>query len=351
MREPCVVSFSGGCDSSLVLAAAVDVARKHGLSMPIPLSIRVRDDAASDEREWQELVVRHLGLSEWITLEVGEELDCIGELAQSVLLRHDVLWPANAHFHMPQLEQAAGGSLVTGIGGDEVFGPSGWQPLRLVLARKTRPKPRDVLRLAAALAPVAVRSRMVSHRAKLKLDWLQPEAQREVVAALARGTASEPLGWRGRFEWVLGNRPLQLGLESLELLGRDYDTLVQHPLLDPAFVGSLASLPAPARFTSRDAALETLFADLLPAAVVSRRTKAVFTAPLWGEASRSFAAEWDGSGVDAELVAVETLMRRWRAEQEPGPYTLLQSLWLLSDRASIGDSREHVLDGLGKARP
>ena len=80
-----MVSFSGGCDSSLVLAAAVDSARRHGLPAPVPLTVRVRGDVASDEREWQELVVRHLGLSEWIRLEVSEELDCVGDLAQSVL--------------------------------------------------------------------------------------------------------------------------------------------------------------------------------------------------------------------------------------------------------------------------
>ena len=348
-REPCVVSFSGGCDSSLVLGAAVDAARRHGLPLPVPLTIRVRDDAASDEREWQELVVRHLRLSEWLTLETDEDLDCIGELAQSVLLRHGVLWPANAHFHIPQLEHAAGGSLVTGIGGDEIFGPSGWEALRLVLARKRRPTPRDALRMAAALAPVAVRARIVAHRAELELDWLQPAARREVVAALARGAASEPVGWRRRFEWLLGQRPLQLGLESLDLLGGDYGAAVLHPLLDPVFVASIASLPAATRFLDRNAALETLFANLLPPALLSRRTKAVFTAPLWGEPSRSFAADWDGSGVDPELVAVEKLRRRWRVEQEPGPHTLLQSLWLSSGRASARDGREQVLDGMGKA--
>ena len=224
----------------------------------------------------------------------------------------------NAHFHVPQLEHAAGGALATGIGGDEIFGPSGWQALRLVLARKARPTPRDALRLAAAVAPVSVRTCVVERRAKLELDWLQPEARREVVAALARDAASEPVGWRRRFGWVLGHRSLRLGLESLALLGRDYGVRVRHPLLDPGFLASLASLPASARFTSRNAALETLFADLLPAALVSRRTKAVFTAPLWGEASQSFATEWDGTGVDPELVAVESLMQRWRVERQPG---------------------------------
>src|SRR5262245_27960985 len=97
-RPPCVVSFSGGCDSSLVLAAATETARREGLPLPIPITVRVAGDAESDERWWQELVIRHLALPDWTRVEVGDDLDCIGPLAQSVLLRHGVLSPANVHF-------------------------------------------------------------------------------------------------------------------------------------------------------------------------------------------------------------------------------------------------------------
>src|SRR5687768_13796753 len=40
MRPPCVVSFSGGRDSSAVLAIAAHVARREGLPLPIPVSLR-----------------------------------------------------------------------------------------------------------------------------------------------------------------------------------------------------------------------------------------------------------------------------------------------------------------------
>ena len=58
LRPPCVVSFSGGRDSSLVLAAAVAVARSEGLAAPIPITVRFPASAESDEQEWQERVVR-----------------------------------------------------------------------------------------------------------------------------------------------------------------------------------------------------------------------------------------------------------------------------------------------------
>ncbi len=42
-RAPCLVSFSGGRDSSAVLAVATRVARRHGLPPPVPATNRFRD--------------------------------------------------------------------------------------------------------------------------------------------------------------------------------------------------------------------------------------------------------------------------------------------------------------------
>src|SRR5262249_43004262 len=86
-RPPCVVSFSGGRDSSLILALATDVARREGLPPPVPLTVRPRGDADAEEHEWQERVVRHLGLDDWERVAIGEELDCIGPEARKILLR------------------------------------------------------------------------------------------------------------------------------------------------------------------------------------------------------------------------------------------------------------------------
>ncbi len=139
-RAPCVVSFSGGRDSSLVLALAVDAARREGLPLPIPVTVRPAGDPDPEEAQWQELVVRRLGLEDWERVEIGEELDCVGPEAQRILLRHGILWPANVHFHLPQLERAAGGSVLTGVGGDEVFSSSGWARVRLLLAAGRGPR-------------------------------------------------------------------------------------------------------------------------------------------------------------------------------------------------------------------
>ncbi len=94
-RQPCTVSFSGGRDSSAVLAFATYVARKHGLDEPIPLTLRF-PSTPRDESRWQELVVAHLGLREWERIEVTVELDVLGDLACVGLTEHGLLWPANA---------------------------------------------------------------------------------------------------------------------------------------------------------------------------------------------------------------------------------------------------------------
>jgi asparagine synthase (glutamine-hydrolysing) len=333
-RPPCVVSFSGGRDSSLVLALAVDVARRERLPPPIPVTVRPAGDADPEEAGWQELVVTQLGIDDWVRVEIGEELDCVGVEAQRVLLRHGVLWPANVHFHLPQLKRAAGGSVLTGVGGDEVFSSSGWARARLVLGGRVRPEPRDALRLGAALAPAAVSKRLLATRIGVDLDWLRPAAQREVIAAVASEAATEPVGWRQRFDWLVGLSYLGVGTRSLDILASDWDVEMHHPFLDTAFVGSLASLPRARRFSDRTEALATFFGNLLPAGLESRSSKAVFTETLWGDPSREFVAVWDGSGVDAEIVDVDALRRRWQVDGAIGPHSLLQSIWLARERAT-----------------
>jgi asparagine synthase (glutamine-hydrolysing) len=331
-RPPCVVSFSGGRDSSLVLAVAAEVARREGLPPPIPLTVRPSGDGDHEEHGWQERVVGHLALDEWIRVEIGDELDCVGPEAQRLLLRHGILWPANAHFHLPQLRHAVGGSVLTGIGGDEVLSSSGWERPRLLLLRRVRPEPRDVLRVGMALAPERAKRRVIASRHSVELEWLTHDAQSEINAALAREAASEPLGWRKRFAWLLRLRYLEVGTRSLDFLAADSNVEVHHPFLDRTFVGTLAGLTRGRRFTDRTEALSQLFPGVLPVGLESRSSKAVFAETLWGSFSRSFASSWDGSGVDPAVVDVDALRRRWQIEREAGPHSLLQSLWLARAR-------------------
>jgi asparagine synthetase B (glutamine-hydrolysing) len=344
LRPPCLVSFSGGRDSSVVLAVASRVARREGLELPVPATNRFPSVAAADEDEWQEHVVADLGLTEWARLEHSDELDCLGPVAAGVLRRHGLLWPFNAHFHVPLLRLASGGSLLTGIGGDEVLGESSWSETAELLKARRRPSARDVRRLAFATAPPVLRRQVLARRLSLPYGWLRPQARRVVAAAWARQNAAEPVRWVSHVRWVQRFRYLRVGAASLQLLAADDDVHLVHPFLDPGFADAVASLPRSARFIGRTALMQRMFGGAISEELLARSTKASFDAAFWSTASREFAAGWDGSGVDPELVDVDALRDEWATgTPDPRSFTLAQSAWLAAC-GSLGDRVQHLGD-------
>jgi asparagine synthetase B (glutamine-hydrolysing) len=335
-RPPCLVSFSGGRDSSAVLAVATATARREGLPLPIPATNVFPGAPATDECEWQERVVSHLGLEDWVRLEHDDELDCIGPLATNVLRRHGLVFPFNAHFHVPLLRLAAGGSVLTGIGGDEALSPSSWSRVVDVLRGRVRPEPRDILRVGFALSPQVVR-RLILRRCELgpAYAWLKPEARRAFTSDLAAQAATEPLTWAAHCDWVRRMRYLRIGLGTLRLLAADDDVQISHPFLDRGFANALAAMPRDERFSSRTAAMHALFGMLLPTEILERSSKTGFDEAFWGKPSRAFAAAWDGKAVDEELIDAEALAVEWAsAEPDPRSFLLVQSVWLAQERRS-----------------
>jgi asparagine synthetase B (glutamine-hydrolysing) len=327
-RAPCLVSFSGGRDSSAVLAVAAAVARREALPLPVPVTHRFPAAAGTEESDWQELVVRHLGLDDWLRVELSSELDAVGPVAAAVIARHGLLWPCNSYFHDPIFAAAAGGAVLTGIGGDEAFMGSRWDRAAAVLNGRARPVPRDVLRVGFALAPRTVKGRLLRRGLPELFPWLRPAARREVEAWIVADAAAEPLAYRRRLRQLYGSPPLRVGLQGLAALAADHDVRLSHPLHDPRFLATLAARPGEHRARTRSESMEALVGDLLPAEVLRRSTKSHFAEVLWGPASRELAATWEGDGVDPELVDVERLRLMW-AERLPETQTitLLQSVW------------------------
>ena len=328
-RSPCAVSFSGGLDSSVVLALAVGVARERGLPDPVPVSLRFPGVASTQESEWQELVVSHLGLSDWQRVEIGGELDFLGEAARAGLAAHGLLWPANAHFHVPVFAWAGGGSVLTGLDGDGLFRGWRWQRARAALAHSGGAEPRDALRILLASAPAPLRGAGIFTRLPARHPWLLPAAGLRLRARLAVETGNEPSRWDARIKWYARQRYLKLGIHSLALLAHAHDVQVVHPLLDPGVLATLAARGGRAGYGTREQAMSGLFGPLLPRELFARRTKGEFGAALWGEQARAFAAGWDGRGLDLDLIDPEALARAWQAENPPlAAATLLQAAWL-----------------------
>jgi asparagine synthase (glutamine-hydrolysing) len=325
---PCFVSFSGGRDSSAVLAAAVSAARREGLPLPVPATNVFPDAPRSSEAEWQELVIRRLGLDEWVRLEIRDELDCVGPLAKGILERHGLLWPFNTHFHAPLLRVAHGGTLLTGIGGDELLGTSQWARAAAVLSGAARPGLRDLPRTVVALAPYAVRREVLRRRFPVdtRLPWLTAEANRELLCRSADDLAREPLGWSRRWRSWSDRRETQIGLRSLELVAEDCGARIEHPLTDPGFVVSVARVAARRRLHDRTAVLRAVFSPILPGPVIERSSKAAFDSVFFGPASRglSLISAQELSGL--ETVDGAALRDQWSGDSpDPHSYLLLQA--------------------------
>ena len=78
-----------------------------------------------------------------------------------------------------------------------------------------------------------------------------------------------------------------------------------------------------------------LVGDLLPHALLNRSTKARFDEVFWTEHSRELVADWQGEGVDPEIVDLDRLREEWSSPTpEAHTFTLLQSVWLTRARAA-----------------
>src|SRR5699024_7134003 len=81
------VLFSGGRDSSALLALAVHVARREGLPEPLPVIVRHPDSPESDEREWQDLVLDHLDVPDHVVIEMRGDQGLLAEVARGAIRR------------------------------------------------------------------------------------------------------------------------------------------------------------------------------------------------------------------------------------------------------------------------
>ncbi len=350
-RTPCLVTLSGGRDSSAVLAVAVHVARREGLPLPVPISVRFDQAPGTSEPEWQELVVRHLQLQDWEILEVGDELDLVGPRATRLLLRHGVRHPAHACLFALQLERARNGSLLTGLAGDTVFGSWRYWQLIDVLALRRRPTAHDLLLAGYGLSPGPLR-RVAAHSRIPSRPWLTPTASAYLRGRVGDEAARAPRSFAAHLAVRQRARSLQASVATMQILARDEEAVAFDPLCDPSFVVSLAHAGGRTGLGSRTAIMRMLFGDLLPEELISRSDKARFPFAYFRAPTREFARSWSGEGLPTELVDAERLRATW-LELLPNGYsaTALQQAWLVSQRGGLGDEPNGVGQEIEASRP
>ena len=338
-RTPCLVAFSGGRDSSALLAMATHVARSHGLELPVPITFRFDQHSDTWESEWQEQMVRHLGLDNWEVFPIRSELDSLGPMACEVLGRHGLYWPSNSHSIIPLLKAAASGALIHGNGGDELF-TSLIKTKEMSLTQIFRAFPlHRALRVApVAILPTPLRIR-AQYRRGMRLPWLRLSARREVMRVFVANSLQRVRGQRHYLELMNDSRYLELARAILMVLARDAGVELCQPFLDPRFFNAVLAQVPEEGYPSRNAALQAFFGDLLPETVAQRTTKAKFTEVFWGPASREFARRWDGTGLDNSLIDPERLKREWsKGRPDARSNTSLHAAWLASQgRSDLSD--------------
>jgi hypothetical protein len=331
LEPPCVIGFSGGRDSSALLAVAMRVSRREGLDAPIPVTKVYPDVPSTDENSWQELVVRWVGVEEWVRNEYYDELDLLGPAAIESLRRHGPLWPATAHNREPTLALARGGCYVDGQGGDEILGEFRITPLTQVLAR-TRPLDRRARRdTLYALAPARLRRGVASRQVERSADrtWLRPE-----VAAWYKETSIDDvlrasLRYPRAVHQTANRRAAQTSMRNLDAVGRSLGVRYVHPFFDQEFLAALGVFGGGLGFPSRTATMHALFSGLLPDELNAREDKVYFNNAFIHGYSRAFLDTWDGTGLDTDLIDSDALREVWSQPViHGGTFQLMHAAWL-----------------------
>ena len=351
-HEPCVVAFSGGRDSSALLALATQLARREGLTPPMAVTRRFPGFEETVEDGWQELVIRHLGVRDWERVDLDDEaMDLLGPIARPRLERYGVLWPPLLHQDAPAVVRARGGALIDGEGGDQILGLDLHRIAPVVLTRRFRSR-RSLRHLASAgavFAPGRLQRLVQRHRLRdLGTHWLRPEADRDLLHDLAVQQANLPIRWDASLRVFPRHRARVTGLRNRDLFASERDVTYHHPFLDPRFLEAMARTGGAMGLGTRTVVMRRLFGDLLPSAVIERRDKASFNRVVHGRLSREFVEVWNGEGIDHRLVDAEALLREWRAPSPSGrTHALLQGAWL-EQRDPHPNPR---LDGLPREGP
>jgi len=328
-RGPVVVPFSGGRDSSTILALAARLARREGLDPPVAATHRFPGVAGTDEDDWQELVIRHIGIEDWEILRMGDALDAVGPVAIAAVARHGPLYPPNAHFMVPFARLAGGGTVLTGLDGDKVFGGWRWNHLGGIARGMARPTPRNILSAGLFACPRAVQREVARRRDPRWFTWLAPDVERAVVNEWAYDAAAQPRAFGRWLDWARRRPAVVTMCRQLDLLFADTEAAVAHPFLDPQFLAAYRTRGGRRGYGGRTEAMRELFGDLLPDAVCARRTKTGFDGVFLGPYTRELIARWDGTGFSPDLIRADVLREHWNGDAFSFRTAMLvQWLWL-----------------------
>ena len=350
------IFFSGGVDSSSVLASAIRVAPRLGAALPLPLSL-VFDEPESREEAFRQAFVERTGIG-------GEEVrpdpfDAGEYAAQAARRGLPPDLPGQFLGRSMRRRAAAAGARVvlTGEGGDAVFAGTTFAYADLLRRGRLWAAVRQH-RLDATyddsgwsrlglltdgvwpLLPQAVRGML---RAPLKrlagmpgdAPWLRlPVEDRGPVPDPPRGVPMA--GWA--VAWELTHGWTRYFVEAFERDAVEWQIEPRHPLLDPAVVRFALSLPEEQRRRGRITKFVLRGAADLPPAIGERTTKSdlgfTLRAALDALGGRAFFAASrmaEAGWIDAaEACRGYDEVCRADSPADPVAGSLLARLWLLA---------------------
>lgn len=331
---PTYVLFSGGRDSSAVLLLADHVARREGLDRPIPVTNTFGSIEEADEQSWQEQVIDLVRPAEWIRFDVAHAADLLGPVSRDLLDLHGPMLPAMLGPFAATCARLGHGTVLTGEGGDELFDGWGW---RTVAHGHLSPGELRTRTLAAAYRLPGPVGPALARRMARRWDWLTPAAIDLFADELARVWAGEPLDYRRYLDWRFAQRINSVPKRSMAAVASVHGVLVDHPFVRAEVRGALARHGGRRGWPDRSHALDELVADVVPEVIRHRTSKAVFSRSFFGPDARTFAAEWDGAGLDESLVVPERLRSQWQSPMPQMPSSVaLQAAWLAVSRSPQG---------------
>jgi asparagine synthase (glutamine-hydrolysing) len=249
------------------------------------------------------------------------------------------LIPSNGYFLQPALSLARGGTFVTGWDGDGLFATRRWLFLAEVMHGLRMPTARDLGGAMYVALPVPLRRAVQKRRSPALMPWLQPDAETTARSWLVDELAEEPATWSRWIRWYVGTRHQHLVKKSYDALGTDHDAVVHHFFMEPAFLAALARRGPIRSPGDRTKIMKWLFDDVLPEKVLDRSDKGMFLSQQWGSRSMKFAANWDGSHVDPDIVRMDVLKDLWNWGIPVGETVLLlQDVWLRSRADHVDQS-------------